>query len=192
MDAAALTEQEKNCLLQIARQALEQAVDQSKPAAHMVQSSSVRLQEPGASFVTLTVNGSLRGCIGALEPYQPLIDDVREHAMAAATQDYRFPPVTPQELAGIRIEVSRLTQPVPLEYSDAEDLLKKIRPQIDGVVIRDGIRRATFLPQVWEKIADPAEFLEHLCLKLGAAPDLWQQKHLDILVYQVEEFRETQ
>jgi AmmeMemoRadiSam system protein A len=192
MDAAALTEQEKNCLLQIARQALEQAVDQSKPAAHMVQSSSVRLQEPGASFVTLTVNGSLRGCIGALEPYQPLIDDVREHAMAAAMQDYRFPPVTPQELAGIRIEVSRLTQPVPLEYSDAEDLLKKIRPQIDGVVIRDGIRRATFLPQVWEKIADPAEFLEHLCLKLGAAPDLWQQKHLDILVYQVEEFRETQ
>lgn len=192
MDAEALTEQEKKYLLQIARQALQQAVDQSRPAARVLQSSSARLQKPGASFVTLTLNGSLRGCIGALEAYQPLIDDVREHAMAAATQDYRFPPVTPQELAGIRIEVSRLTQPVPLEYSDAEDLLKKIRPQIDGVVIRDGIRRATFLPQVWEKIPDPAEFLEHLCLKMGVAPDLWRHKHLEILVYQVEEFRETQ
>ena len=190
MDAEALTEQEKNCLLQIARQALEEAVGQSKPAARVVQSPSARLQQSGASFVTLTINGSLRGCIGALEPYQSLIEDVREHAMAAALQDYRFPPVTPEELAGIQIEISCLTRPLPLDYSDSEDLLKKLRPQIDGVVIRDGIRRATFLPQVWEKIVEPAEFLEHLCLKMGAAPDLWRHRHLDVLVYQVEEFRE--
>jgi len=190
MDAEALTEQEKICLLQIARQALEQAVGQIKTSSPVVQSSSARLQQPGASFITLTINGSLRGCIGALEAYQPLIEDVREHAMAAALQDYRFPPVTVEELAGIRIEVSRLTQPRPLDYTDADDLLKKLRPQIDGVVIRDGFRRATFLPQVWEKILDPVEFLEHLCLKMGGSPDLWRHKHLDVLVYQVEEFRE--
>ena len=192
MDAEALTEQEKICLLQIARQALEQAVGQIKTASPVVQSSSARLQQPGASFVTLTINGNLRGCIGALEPYQPLIEDVREHAMAAALQDYRFPPVTVEELAGIRIEVSRLTKPRPLDYADAEDLLKKLQPQIDGVVIRDGFLRATFLPQVWEKIPDPVEFLEHLCSKMGASPDLWRHKHLDVLVYQVEEFREPQ
>jgi AmmeMemoRadiSam system protein A len=105
-------------------------------------------------------------------------------------QDYRFPNVRSEELSKIDIEVSRLTHPVLLEYTTPEDLLSKLRPGIDGVVLRDGARRATFLPQVWEKLPDPADFLDNLCYKMGAAPDLWRKKHLDVLVYQVEEFHE--
>jgi AmmeMemoRadiSam system protein A len=98
--------------------------------------------------------------------------------------------VQEKELDKIQIEVSRLTIPVALDYRDPADLLTKIRPGVDGVILRDGMRRATFLPQVWEKIADPATFLANLCYKMGAAPDTWKRKHLDVLVYQVEEFHE--
>src|SRR5258705_6368794 len=112
------------------------------------------LQSEGASFITLTEGGQLRGCIGALHPYQPLAEDVREHAVAAALQDYRFPPVEPQELSKIEIEISRLTVPEPLAYNSPEDLLAKLRPGPDGILLRSGSRRATFLPQVWEKIPD--------------------------------------
>ena len=185
-----LTIEEKQTLLKLARQALEDGVRGQKLAQLDIQALSPRLREQGASFVTLTVHGNLRGCIGALEPYQPLAEDVREHAIAAALQDYRFPNVVPEELAQIDIEVSRLTPPIPLEYTIPEELLSKLRPGIDGVVLRDGARRATFLPQVWEKLPDPADFLDNLCYKMGAAPGLWRQKLLDVLIYQVEEFHE--
>ena len=132
----------------------------------------------------------MRGCIGALEPYQPLAEDVREHAVAAALDDYRFPPVQKSELAKIEIEVSRLTVPAPLEYAGPDDLLVQLHPGVDGVILRDGFRRATFLPQVWEKIPEKAAFLANLCYKMGAGPDTWRNKHLQVLVYQVEEFHE--
>jgi len=185
-----LTTEENQTLLRLARQALEMGVRGQKLPPLDLQSMPPRLQEQGVSFVTLTIHGNLRGCIGALEPYQPLADDVREHAVAAALQDYRFPKVRPEELSQIEIEVSRLTVPVSLEYSTPEDLLAKLRPGIDGVLLRDGARRATFLPQVWEKIPDPAKFLDNLCYKMGASPELWRKKHLDISIYQVEEFHE--
>jgi uncharacterized protein len=185
-----LTTEEKQTLLELARQALEDGVRGQKLAQLDLYALPPRLQEQGASFVTLTVHGNLRGCIGALEPYQPLAEDVREHAIAAALQDYRFPNVRPEELPQIDIEISRLTPPAPLEYTTPGDLLSKLRPGIDGVVLRDDARRATFLPQVWEKLPDPADFLDSLCYKMGAAPDLWRKKHLDVLVYQVEEFHE--
>ena len=98
--------------------------------------------------------------------------------------------MSPEELSQIEIEISRLTLPVPLEYSTPEDLLAKLRPGIDGVLLRDGVRRATFLPQVWEKIPDPAEFLDNLCYKMGVSPELWRKKHLDVSIYRVEEFHE--
>ena len=185
-----LTTEEKQTLLRLARQALEMGVRGQKLPALDLASMPPRLQEQGVSFVTLTTHGNLRGCIGALEPYQPLADDVREHALAAALQDYRFPNVSPEELSQIEIEISRLTLPVPLEYSTSEDLLAKLRPGIDGVLLRDGVRRATFLPQVWEKIPDPAEFLDNLCYKMGVSPELWRKKHLDVSIYRVEEFHE--
>jgi AmmeMemoRadiSam system protein A len=186
-----LTLEEQNTLLRLAREALEHGVRNEKLPALEVASLTQRLREDGASFVTLTVRGQLRGCIGALEPYQPLAEDVREHAVAAALEDPRFPPVSERELNGIEIEISRLTRSVPLDYKDAEDLLSKLRPHVDGVILRDAFRRATFLPQVWEKLPDRAEFLDNLCYKMGARPDLWRKKHLEVLIYQVEEFRET-
>jgi len=185
-----LTSEEKQTLLGIARQSIEFAVKGERNQKLDSALLTPRLKEQGASFVTLTVRGELRGCIGALEPYQSLADDVREHAIAAALHDPRFPSVVPNELNGISIEVSRLSVPYPLEYSTSEDLIQKLRPHIDGVILRDGTRRATFLPQVWEKIPDPAKFLDNLCYKMGAAPDAWKHKHLDVLIYQVEEFHE--
>jgi AmmeMemoRadiSam system protein A len=185
-----LTSEEKKTLLREARAALEHGVRGEKQALLDLESMPPRLREAGASFITLTIHGNLRGCIGALEPYQPLVQDVREHSVAAALEDPRFPPVTPDELDKIEIEISRLTLPEELAYKDAEDLLAKLRPQVDGVILRDGFRRATFLPQVWEKIPDKSEFLDNLCYKMGAPPDTWRHKALDVLTYQVEEFHE--
>jgi AmmeMemoRadiSam system protein A len=185
-----LTPEEKQTLLKLARNSLEQGVrGQPLPTIDLA-GLPPALRAEGASFVTLTLHGDLRGCIGALEPYQTLAEDVREHAVAAALEDYRFPPVQENELAKIQIEISRLTIPRRLEYKDAEDLLANLHPGVDGVILRDGIRRATFLPQVWEKIPDGAAFLANLCYKMGAAPDTWKRKHLEVLIYQVEEFHE--
>jgi AmmeMemoRadiSam system protein A len=190
MDAK-LTDEEKETLLRLAREALQQGVaGQPLPTLRM-DSLTPTLRADGASFVTLTIAGELRGCIGALEPYQPLVEDVREHAVAAALEDPRFRPVSPDELDRIEIEVSRLTLPRDLEYSDSKDLLTRLRPHIDGVILRDGYHRATFLPQVWEKLPDKAEFLDNLCYKMGESPDTWRRKHLEVLTYEVEEFKES-
>ena len=186
-----LSPDEQKTLLRLAREALERGVRGETPPPLEASSLPPRLQEAGATFITLTRDGELRGCIGTLEPYQPLAEDVREHAVAAALEDPRFLPVRESELDRIQIEVSRLTRPIPLEYRDADDLLSKLRPHVDGVILRDGPRRSTFLPQVWEKIPDPAEFLENLCYKMGVDPHLWRKKHLEVLVYQVEEFHES-
>ena len=185
-----LTQEEKQFLLHLARQVLERAVRREKLPPLELESLSPCLQAEGASFVTLTKGGELRGCVGALEPYQPLAEDVREHTVAAALEDFRFPPVQPDELPQIEVEVSRLTRPVPLTYDGPEDLLAKLQPGLDGVVIRDGFRSATFLPQVWDKIPDKVDFLDQLCWKMGAEPDLWRRKKLEVLIYRVEEFHE--
>ena len=185
-----LTPEEKKLLLGVARSALKLGVRGEKQTALKLDDMPERLREVGASFITLTIQGDLRGCIGALEPYQPLVLDVQEHAVAAALDDPRFPPVAPKELEKIEIEISRLTLPKRLAYTGAEDLLAKLHPPVDGVTLRDGLRRATFLPQVWEKIPDKADFLNNLCAKMGAAADTWRRKALDVEVYQVEEFHE--
>jgi len=133
-----LSPQERAVLLKIARQAMESAVRGERLPAIVLDELSPRLRQPGASFVTLTRRGQLRGCIGALEPQQPLALDVRDHAIAAALQDYRFPPVQPSELEDIRIEVSVLTLPQDLEYETPQDLLRALRPGVDGVILMDG------------------------------------------------------
>jgi AmmeMemoRadiSam system protein A len=185
-----LSESERKFLLSLARQSIENCINGTSLPVLEIKSLSSILQEQGASFVTLTYRGYLRGCVGALEPYQSLAEDVREHAVAAAFQDYRFPPLQAKEMEGIEIEISYLSRPIPLKYDNPVDLPHLLKPNIDGVVLRDGMRRATFLPQVWEKIPNPEEFLEELCMKMGAQPDLWRRKKLDVLTYQVEEFHE--
>ncbi|MFC2028826.1 AmmeMemoRadiSam system protein A [Chloroflexota bacterium] len=187
-----LTPAERKYLLKLARTSMEQAV-RGQPLTSLDPSEwSNSLREEGASFVTLTLvhSGALRGCVGALEAYQPLAFDVREHAIAAALKDYRFPPVAEHELHSIQVEISRLTQPVPLEYDSPEDLLNKLTVGRDGVLLQDGWKRATFLPQVWEKVNSKQEFLDNLCRKMGVVGDHWRRKHLQISLYQVEEFHE--
>jgi AmmeMemoRadiSam system protein A len=185
-----LTAEEKQTLLRLARSALESGVRGDDLPSLDLETMTPHLRQPGASFVTLTIKGELRGCIGALEPLQPLAADVGEHAVAAALDDPRFMPVKPDELENIDIEISRLTLPRDLDYADTSDLLQKLRPGVDGVILRDGERRATFLPQVWEKIPDKAAFLDHLCAKMGAMPDTWRHRHLRVETYQVQEFHE--
>jgi len=185
-----LTLEEQKVLLRLAREAMERGVKGEELPSLDQASLPLALQEAGSSFITLTAHGQLRGCIGSLEPYESLAEDVREHAVAAALKDPRFPAVREDELNGIQIEVSRLTRPIPLEYKDADDLLSKLHPYVDGVILRDAFHRATFLPQVWEKIPDPAEFMNNLCYKMGVRHDLWRSEHFEVLIYQVEEFHE--
>jgi AmmeMemoRadiSam system protein A len=187
---AHISDADRTILLSLARQSIENSVNGASAPQIDMKALSPKLQEQGACFVTLTSRGYLRGCVGALEPYQSLAEDVYEHAVAAAFQDYRFPPVQAKELKDIEIEISYLTHPEPLKYENPDDLPKLLRPNIDGVVLRDGGKRATFLPQVWEKIPDPEEFLEELCMKMGAPANLWRRKKLDVMIYQVEEFHE--
>ena len=188
--STALNDEDRQILLQLAREALENAVRGIALLPLNTETLTQTLRENGASFVTLTIRNELRGCIGALEAYQPLAEDVREHAIAAALKDPRFPPVTESELRLINIEVSYLSAPQELEYSTGEDLPSKLRPQIDGVILKQGRRRATFLPQVWEKIPDPEEFLNQLCYKMGVPPNTWRKAKLQVYIYQVEEFHE--
>ncbi len=186
-----LSQADREYLLSLARQSIDCYVNNMPLPQVDPLALPPRLLEKGASFVTLTRQGYLRGCVGALEPFQSLVEDVREHAIAAASEDFRFPPVRASELNDLEIEISRLTVPEKLNYEQPDELLTLLRPGIDGVVLRDGMRRATFLPQVWEKVPETEQFLEELCMKMGAAPDLWRRKKLDVLIYQVEEFRES-
>lgn len=187
-----LSDADKGLLLKLAREALEAAVRGRAAPAVDEAALSPDLTRPGCSFVTLTRGGDLRGCIGALRPAEPLYADVRHHAAQAALEDYRFPPVTPAELAALEIEVSVLSEPKPLAYDQPEDLLRLLRPEIDGVVLMQGFRRATFLPQVWEHVPDPEQFLSMLCEKMGAAPGTWRRSKLEVQTYQVEKFTEAE
>lgn len=190
MEEDSLSPEERTLLLNLARQTIKEYLEEGQKRKINLSEYSERLQKDGATFVTLTKHGELRGCVGALEAFQPLIEDVRDHALAAAFDDYRFVPLRLEELADIEIEISRLTSPQPVEYSNPQELLQKIRPGIDGVILRDRQRRATFLPQVWEKIPQTEIFLSHLCQKMGCDPDTWKQKKLDVFTYQVEMFHE--
>jgi uncharacterized protein len=185
-----LSEKNKKFLLSLARRTIQQAVNHQPLPSLDEKELSSDLLEKGAVFVTLTMLGDLRGCIGSLEAYQSLVEDVREHARQAALEDYRFPPVTPAEVAKIHIEISRLTPSVPLKYENSADLPVLLHRGEDGVVLKDGFRRSTFLPQVWQQLPDPEEFLSHLCTKMGAPADLWRRKVLEVSIYHVEEFEE--
>ena len=148
------------------------------------------LELPAATFVTLTLNGELRGCIGSLQAWRPLAVDVAENAVAAAFRDPRFAPLSAGELASIRIEVSLLETPRKLDFSDQADALAQLRPGIDGVILGHEAQRATFLPQVWESLPDPERFLAQLKLKAGLPADFWDEK-ITLARYGVQKWKET-
>lgn len=184
-----LSPQDRRYLLDLARSTITHVVEGKEPPAIDVQSLPQALSRPGASFVTLTLDDQLRGCIGSIEPRQPLALDVRENAMGAALRDPRFPPLSREELKRVHIEISVLSPPEPLSCSGTE-LERELRPGVDGVIIQRGWQRATYLPQVWEKVPDVREFLGTLCLKAGLAPDDYHRPGMSVFTYQVEKFEE--
>jgi AmmeMemoRadiSam system protein A len=185
-----LLEEEKKYLLTISRNALVEAVVSRRLVKIEPSQIPESLLEMGATFVTLTHHGYLRGCIGTLEATRPIVEDVIEHTFAAALNDYRFHPVQVGELDSINIEISYLSKPEILVYDEPSSLPSLLRKGMDGVVLQEGMRRATFLPQVWEKIPSPVEFLNQLCLKMGVDSNYWRLNRLVVKTYQVEEFHE--
>jgi uncharacterized protein len=189
---APLTTEDKRTLLHLAREAVVAAVTNQPLPGPRLEAMPASLTRPGACFVTLTRHGELRGCIGGLEATLPLALDVQDHAAQTALHDYRFPAVAPVELDDLEIELSVLTEPEPLPYRDAADLLQRLRPGVDGVILIKGKRRATFLPQVWERVPDPAAFLSLLCQKMDAPENEWRKGTLEVRVYQAEKITERE
>ncbi len=185
--AEPLSVEDKKTLLAMARSALEEAVTSGELAPWSPEGLSDRLRDPGAAFVTLYLGEKLRGCVGSVEAQRSLAEDVRVHTMAAAFNDPRFSRVKTPELDGMVIEISILSPLQELAYKDPDDLLRQIRPAIDGVLIKMGDRQATFLPKVWEKISDPRLFLSLLCEKMGVPEDSWLKEPLTVYVYQTED-----
>ncbi len=187
-----LNRDQGNALLDLARKTIREKLGVScslSPSCEAILKDEA-LKENCGTFVTLTINGQLRGCIGCLDSRDPIVEGIRNNAVHAAFHDPRFRPLSQKELEDIHIEVSVLTQPQVCEYSCTEDLLNKLRPGVDGVIVGCGYASATFLPQVWDQLPDKEEFLSHLCMKAGLPADAWQRNHLEVQLYQVQCFEE--
>ena len=174
-------------LIGIARSAIAErlGLDAPRPDDHPA------LHSNAATFVTLKQSGDLRGCIGSIEPRRPLGVDVKENAIAAAFRDPRFPPLTAREFDETAIEVSVLTRDEPIAARSEEELIARLRPGVDGVIVQHGANRATFLPQVWETIPDPRAFIRALKRKAGLPEGFWSPT-LNVSRYTVTKWAEPQ
>ena len=185
-------ESEKKFLLNLARTTLARVATNGQLPEISAKDVPPKLAETKACFVTLTEHGELRGCIGHIFPQEPLYQAIEDNARSAATRDPRFVRVQPDEVDKIKIEISVLTEPQPLRFNSPADLLGKLQPYEDGVVLKIGSRSATFLPQVWEQIPDKVEFLNHLSEKAGCEPSAWRGKETSVSIYHVEAFEESE
>jgi AmmeMemoRadiSam system protein A len=188
--AAALTPNERRYLLALARQTVRDVAGGGRVPEIPAREVNAELAQPKACFVTLTKRGELRGCIGHLSAIMPLYRAVIDNARNAALRDPRFPAVAPREVDELEIEISVLTEPQPLAFASPEDLLAKLQPGVDGVVLRIGSHVATFLPQVWEQIPDKVGFLDSLAEKAGARAGDWRERDTAVSIYHVESFKE--
>jgi AmmeMemoRadiSam system protein B/AmmeMemoRadiSam system protein A len=189
-DSAELSKADKEFLLKLARKSLTQAVEEGSVSAPAVSDIPQPLRTRRACFVTLTKDGELRGCIGHIFACVPLYRSVIENAAKAALKDSRFPPVQPEELDQIDVEVSVLTTPRCLEFDSPDALLEKLSPGVDGLVFRLGDRQSTYLPQVWEQIPGKEEFLSRLAQKAQLDSTAWREPEAAFLTYRVEAFHE--
>lgn len=169
----AFTTAEQQILLDTARAAIQYGLTNHAPLKVNYQNYSPALQAIRAAFVTLRINGKLRGCIGSLQAHLPLIQDVAQNSFSAAFKDPRFPPLSAAEQDKLALHISILSAPEPIAFSSEQDLLSKIRPQIDGLILSVGKHRGTFLPSVWQQLPEPATFLRHLKNKAGLPQDFW-------------------
>jgi len=190
-DSMDLTENEKKFLLEIARKSIEHYLSTGNPLElGPSEVPSENLIKEGACFVTLRKGDELRGCIGSLEAQKPLFKDVIDNAVASAVGDPRFPPLSPSELQNVRISISVLTEPKEFPVSGPEELLEKLVPGKHGLILQKGLAKATFLPVVWEELPDKEEFLSHLSIKAGLAPDGWKDPQTRFFMYEAIEFSE--
>ncbi len=182
-----LTAEEKRTLMQVAQASVDHGLQHGQPLAVEPGDYTGKLAEPGASFVTLNMNGELRGCIGTLEAWRPLISDVAENAFNAAFRDPRFAPLSARERDQLEFHISVLNPAEEMQFDSEADLIGQLRPGIDGLILSDRGRRGTFLPSVWESLPEPQAFLQHLKLKAGLPGNYWSDT-LRVERYTVEEF----
>ncbi len=175
-------------LLPLARGSIAGALGQPFPLPDL---RAPWLEAPGASFVTLTRDGELRGCIGSLEARRRLVEDVRANAVNAAFRDPRFPPLSVREFPDVRVEVSVLSPAEPLPVASEKEAWEKLRPHVDGLILEYGPYRSTFLPQVWEQLPEPDRFLAHLKMKAGLPWDFWAPE-LKLARYTVQKWKEPE
>jgi len=168
-----LARHEEARLLGIARESIERGLVTRQPPELDTSQVSGALAHRLGSFVTLTQRGSLRGCVGSLEPIHPLAHGVGIAAFNAAFRDHRFPPLAEMEVSRTRIEIAVLSQPESIDVGSNVELLASLRPDEDGLLLEETGFRATFLPKVWEKLPDPSEFVRHLKAKAGLPDDYW-------------------
>lgn len=188
--ATGLTAVERALLLGFARRAIMEFMRTGSTPAIEEADLTPALCEPRGCFVTLTQRGKLRGCIGNIAAREPLFRATINNAVGSAFRDTRFPSVKGDDIPDLEIEISVLTEPMPLEFGSPAELLPQLHPGVDGVVLRLEGRTATFLPQVWEKIPEPAEFMDQLTLKAGLPRSAWRSGDAVVLTYQVESFEE--
>jgi len=184
-----LTQEQKDVILALAKEAVVSAVTNKPIDKEAWLKKYPWLAKKGAVFVTLNKNHNLRGCIGSIVAHQSLIDDIIHNAKAAALSDPRFRPVTPEELKDLEIEVSYLTEPQLVEYKDIEDLKRKIKPRVDGVILNYKGYQATYLPSVWEQLPIFESFFASLCQKAGL-PSNCLEYHPTIYKYQAIEIKD--
>ncbi|NJO16345.1 MAG: AmmeMemoRadiSam system protein A [Thioploca sp.] len=186
-----LTKEQNEILLQVAKQAIWHGLEMGKPLLVEPRKYALELQEQKASFVTLEINNHLRGCIGTIVAFQPLVSDVAYHAYAAAFADPRFSKLQHKEFPQLAIHISILSKPEPIHFISESHLLQQLRPGMDGVIIAAGKQRATFLPSVWESLTDPHDFLMQLKRKAGFDPHYWSDT-IKVERYTVESISEKQ
>jgi len=187
MSFTKLNEADKKTLLDVAKKSIYHGLKNQCALPVDLNAYNQLLNEHGASFVTLNLNHQLRGCIGALDAFQPLVKDVSEHAYAAAFKDPRFPPVTQKEFENLEVHISVLTKSTAIDFTDEKDLQGQLQPGIDGLILTDGVHKATFLPSVWEQLPQPEDFLNHLKLKAGLEKNYWSN-NIVVLRYQTISF----
>lgn len=180
-----LSDKQKETLKSLARNSIGQELGLATSPLDL---TDPIFQQKSGLFVTLTKGGELRGCIGSLIAHESIAKGVEHHARSASFHDHRFSPVSAEELAEISIEISILSKPEPLHFTDAAHLLKQLRPGKDGVILSLNGHSATFLPQVWEQLPDPEHFLNNLALKAGLTADGWRQNGVRIEIYSVIKF----
>jgi len=185
-----LSQEDKSVLLQVTKDSIAYGLTQHKALPVKTTEYSTTLQELGAAFITLNLHNNLRGCIGSLEAHRPLVEDISENAYAAAFRDPRFEALSESEFKALDYHISVIKPAVDFPVYSEEDLVKQLRPSKDGLILEEGINRATFLPSVWQTLPQAEDFLAHLKLKAGLPKNYWSDS-IKFKRYEVEEFSEA-